>query len=249
METEIEKKFHKHMESLSRKHERSRIYVDFMDYYIAHNSESPGIRDVSDYYDKEDMQHMNNAYKAFVELMHAILQKEDWHDYIGEYYEEYILAGSKASSKGQFYTPKNISDLISKLCGTSCALSEAYDPACGSARNLLDYHSKHPDVKCTGEDLDESACKMAVINFHLHDVNGTVHWIDSLTREYMGTSWRILDNKIHVTDIEWIRATEDLCASISLLTMNDEVLQKVAQTIQNSNQEHNHVKCLDTWIK
>lgn len=251
MRDEYEKKFHEHMEALARKHERSRVYVDFMDYYIACNSESPGIRDVSDYYDEDDMQHMNNAYKSFTQLMHAILEKEDWHDYIGEYYEEYILAGNKASSKGQFYTPKSISDLLSRLCGTPCVLSEAYDPACGSARNLLDYHSKHPDVRCTGEDLDESACKMAVINFHLHGVNGVVNWIDALTREYMGTSWRVLDGQIYVTDLEYMRATEDLCGALSLLMMNDDVLQRVAQTLQDKHTppgDTGNTGGLDAWI-
>lgn len=223
--------FRRCMEQLGRMHERSKIYVDFMDYYIYMNSESPDRHDISTTYNSDEMRLFHEAYTNFRGYNQELIQEHGWYDLIGEYYEEYILASSKASNKGQFYTPRAISDLISKVCGTPVMLAEAYDPACGSARNLLDYHCKHPDVKLTGEDLDESACKMAVINFHLHGVDGVVNWIDALTREYMGTSWRIIDGQIHITDLEWICAMDDVLASVSLLQMSDETLQRVGMAL------------------
>ena len=220
---EQEQIFHEPMEQLGKMHERSKVYVDFMDYYIYQNSQSPQ-RKLPTGYKEEEMQLFDKAYHSFNDLMKSLIKEHGWYDYIGEYYEEYILAGSKASSKGQFYTPQQISELLSKIVGFDTELCEAYDPACGSARNLLDYHSRHPNVRCTGEDLDESACKMAVINFHCHNVDGVVNWIDALTREYMGVSWKILGGQIYITDLETIRAVDDVMNGVSILSLSDETI-------------------------
>lgn len=250
---EYEIRFKEAMEQLAKKHERSKVYVDFMDYYIYKNSKSLDAVKPHGYHG-EEYKHFEDAYSSFNSLMQELIKEHGWYDYIGEYYEEYVLAGSKASAKGQFYTPRAISDVLSKIVGFETSMSEAYDPACGSARNLLDYHSKHPDVRCTGEDLDESACKMAVINFHIHGVNGVVHWIDALTREYMGTSWRILKDKIYVTDIDTIRANEEIITGVTLLSLSDETLKQLITTIAKNIPQSDEVTTetkegLDTWLK
>ena len=225
-----EQKFKEAMDTLGKLHERSKVYVDFMDYYIYQNSNSPDRKLPTGYKEKEyDL--FNKAYKNFVILMKELIKEYGWYDYIGEYYEEYILAGSKASQKGQFYTPRQISSLLSRIVGFEANMNEAYDPACGSARNLVEYHSRHPTVRCTGEDLDESACKMAVINFSCHGVNGVVNWIDALTREYMGTSWKTLDGQIYITDMDWIRTNEDIFQSVSLLSLSDETFEAMCKLI------------------
>lgn len=230
----MEKQFKKAMEELSRKHERSKVYVDFMDYYIYTNSKSPE-RTSPQGYTENELQLFQKAYDTFTQLMKTLIQKYGWYDYIGEYYEEYVLAGHKASSKGQFYTPRGISDLLSKIVDCNFELGEAYDPACGSARNLLDYHSKHPSVRLLGEDLDESACKMAVINFHCHGVDGVVNWVDALTREYMGTSWRVLSGgEIFITDMEWIRAVDDVGQAVNILSLSDDTLRRLNELIVGS---------------
>ena len=250
----LDKDFDEYMEELGRKHERSKVYVDFMDYYIYMNSESSERKLPSGYTDKE-MKLFDKAYSSFVELMQKLIEKYGWYDYLGEYYEEYILAGSKASSKGQFYTPRQISSLLSELVGCDVNMNEAYDPACGSARNLCEYHSRHPNVRCTGEDLDESACKMAVVNFSCHKINGVVNWIDALTREYMGTSWKTINGEIFITDMDWIRATEDIVNAVSILTLSDDsikqLLEKVAKAFNTiDNREHNNKNrgVLDGWL-
>lgn len=221
-----EQEFRDNMELLAKKHERSKVYVDFLDYYIYQNSESPERVLPSGYADNE-MNTFNQAYVNFVKMMEELIEEQGWYDYVGEYYEEFILAGSKAKMNGQFFTPRQISSLLSEIVGCQTELNEAYDPACGSARNLCEYHSRHPGVRCTGEDLDESACKMAVVNFSCHGVNGVVNWIDALTREYMGTSWKTLNGEIYITDMDWIRATEDIMNAVSILTMSDETIQQL----------------------
>lgn len=261
----LDKEFDEYMEELGRKHERSKVYVDFMDYYIYQNSESNERKLPSGYTDKE-MKLFDKAYHSFNDLMKSLIKEHGWYDYIGEYYEEYILAGSKASSKGQFYTPRQISSLLSELVGCDMNMNEAYDPACGSARNLCEYHSRHPNVRCTGEDLDESACKMAVINFHLHGVDGVVNWIDALTREYMGVSWKILGGRIYITDLETIRAVDDVMKGVSILSLSDDTIHdmmcvvaevlgnggsdKEVTLIDSDNLEHTNKNngVLDGWL-
>lgn len=237
---DIESQFKENMEKLSRAHERSKVYVDFMDYFIYQHSNSPGVT-LPTGYKKEEMNIFQEACKAFEEIMASLINKHGWYDYIGEYYEEYVLASSKASNKGQFYTPRQISDLLSQIVGYKNEENTAYDPACGSARNLCEYHSKHPGVLCVGEDLDESACKMAVINFCCHDVNGVVRWVDALTREYFGVTWRILGGQVYVTDDSWLRAVEDIKDACTILTASDEeiatALGIVAEVISYENEE------------
>ena len=49
------------------------------------------------------------------------------------------------------------------------------------------------------EDLDETACKMAVLNLYSHSIQGSVNWINTLTREYFCT-WIISKDKITISD-------------------------------------------------
>ena len=247
---ELEKQFQQPMEQLGKMHEHSKVFVDFMDYYISQNSNSPEIS-IPQGYKESEILLFDEAYNGFQSLMNKLLEKYPWYDYIGEYYEKFVLAGSKASSKGQFYTPRAISDLLSQVTGCDCELGEAYDPACGSARNLLDYHSKHPDVRCTGEDLDESACKMAVLNFHAHGVDGVVNWVDALTREYMGTSWRIVGGKIVVTDMDWIRAVDDVVSAVNILSLSDDTIKQLCHIMlrqENTACKEEHKTGLDQWM-
>lgn len=248
---QVQKRFEQSMEQLAKTHERSKVYVDFMDYYIYQNSKSKD-KTLPHGYTEKDMQLFQEAYQSFTQYNKQQIRDHGWYDYIGEYYEEYVLAGHKASTKGQYYTPRQISQLLSDVVGHNITMNEAYDPACGSARNLLDYHSQNPDVRCTGEDVDESACKMAVINFHLHGVDGVVNWIDALTREYMGVSWRILEGMIIVTDLDWIRAVEDVRDAVSILSLSDETLARimstVAKTMPIENTSGKNSTGLDAWI-
>lgn len=204
--------FNDTMELLARKHERSIVFVHFLDYYINKNTRITTDFN-SDNYSIEELQLFEQAYNQFRILMNELLSEKGWYDYVGEYYEAFVLAGSKASDKGQFYTPRSISDLLSRITTEGGVVYEdgtAYDPACGSARTLLDFQNKHK-CNCLGEDLDESACKMAVVNFHANQVQrGQVNWIDALTREYMGKSWVVFPDKIITTDLDEIRMIQSL---------------------------------------
>ena len=248
--------FHENMEELGRKHERSKIYLDFMDYYIHEHSNSPD-RKLPRNYTPGEMILFQDALHGFKGYMEELIAEHGWYDLIGEYYEEYILAGSKASQKGQFYTPRGISKVLSDIVRVDVSLGDAYDSACGSARNLLDYHYRNPEVRCVGEDLDESACKMAVINFHLHGVDGIVNWIDALTREYMGTTWRILEDRIYITDLDTIRANDEILSCMGILMLSDETLEKICKKFFDEvrgevsptmKQDKNHGG-LDEWLR
>ncbi|WP_455645451.1 N-6 DNA methylase [Methanosphaera sp.] len=211
--------FNNSLEQVTKRHERSKVFVDFMDYYINENAYTD---EFHGNYSEEELLLFNKAYTSFVQLMNELIREHGWYDYIGEFYEAFILAGAKASEKGQFYTPRAVSDLLSRITGSnSVTLQEegtAYDCACGSARNLLHYHSVNPSCHLVGDDIDESACKMAVVNFHAHRVvRGQVNWINALTNEYMGISWVVLGDSIHVTNLDEIAVINDLVLACDVL--------------------------------
>lgn len=213
-------KFNSLMEEIAKKHERSKVFVDFLDYYI--NQHTKSTTDFHGSYDDNELNLFKKAYMEFNMLMDSLIKEYGWYDYIGEYYEAFVLAGSKASNKGQFYTPREISELLTRITSSEDNIQirkgTAYDPACGSARNLLNYHSKHADIFLHGEDLDESACKMAVVNFHCHHVlRGQVDWIDALTREYTGTSWIIFPDRIITTNLTEIQMIQTIVGATELL--------------------------------
>lgn len=196
-------------------------------------------------YTSEELELFGEAYKEYLLLMQNLLEVHGWYDYIGEYYEAFVLATSKASSKGQYYTPRGISELLTRLVNPhniTCKGDTAYDPACGSARNLLDYQYRN---KCMvhGDDVDESACKMAVVNFHSNKVvRGRVDWCNSLEGDYFGTSWIIFPECIYVTDRDWIESIESITSTYNTLCTLDSITDDDVQSLCSKLNKHGHVE-------
>ena len=64
------------------------------------------------------------------------------------------------------------------------------DCACGSGRLLLDAHQDNPSAVLIGQDLDPVACKMAVLNFYVAGVRGSIIHQNTLTGEVF-ECWRV----------------------------------------------------------
>lgn len=114
----------------------------------------------------------------------------DWADVIGDIFEQCKGKGNKQSF-GQFFTPKHVCDLMSKLVGgsNSTKLSDGrilcYDPTAGSSRTLMSAHWNaikdkdfstypHRQYFYCANDLDPLCFKMSVINFFLHGMSGEI---------------------------------------------------------------------------
>src|SRR4051812_21002176 len=101
-------------------------------------------------------------------------------DILGDAYE-YLMrhfATESGKSKGQFYTPAEVSRVIAKILGIRYAdttnNTTVYDPTCGSGSLLLkvgDEASHGRDVRVTlyGQEKDSSTAGLARMNMILHD--------------------------------------------------------------------------------
>ncbi len=97
-------------------------------------------------------------------------------DILGDAYE-YLMrhfATESGKSKGQFYTPSEVSRVIAKVIGISpantMAATTAYDPTCGSGSLLLKVAAeagKH--ITLEGQEKDVTTAGLARMNMILHD--------------------------------------------------------------------------------
>jgi len=102
--------------------------------------------------------------------------RADHDDILGDAYE-YLMrhfATESGKSKGQFYTPAEVSRVIAKVIGISprntVAATTAYDPTCGSGSLLLKVAAeagKH--ITLEGQEKDVTTAGLARMNMILHD--------------------------------------------------------------------------------
>jgi type I restriction enzyme M protein len=102
--------------------------------------------------------------------------RADNDDILGDAYE-YLMrhfATESGKSKGQFYTPSEVSRIIAKAIGISpqnaVAATTAYDPTCGSGSLLLKVAAeagKH--ITLEGQEKDVTTAGLARMNMILHD--------------------------------------------------------------------------------
>ena len=101
-------------------------------------------------------------------------------DILGDAYE-YLMrhfATESGKSKGQFYTPAEVSRVMAKVIGIGSAKTTnkttVYDPACGSGSLLLKVgdeasHDKGIKVTLYGQEKDSATSGLARMNMFLHD--------------------------------------------------------------------------------
>lgn len=97
-------------------------------------------------------------------------------DILGDAYE-YLMrhfATESGKSKGQFYTPSEVSRVIAKVIGISpqnaVASTTAYDPTCGSGSLLLKVAAEAgTHITLEGQEKDGTTAGLARMNMILHD--------------------------------------------------------------------------------
>jgi type I restriction enzyme M protein len=98
-------------------------------------------------------------------------------DILGDAYE-YLMrnfAQDSGKSKGQFYTPSEVSRILAKIIGVNASNAKGkaiYDPTCGSGSLLLKVsdESNH-QVALYGQEMDNATYSLAKMNMILHGVN------------------------------------------------------------------------------
>jgi type I restriction enzyme M protein len=106
-------------------------------------------------------------------------------DLLGDAYE-YLMrnfATQSGKSKGQFYTPSEVSRIMAKVIGISEAKRSdqtIYDPTCGSGSLLLKAHDESPKaLSIYGQEMDKATRALAKMNMILHGCPDASIWQDN----------------------------------------------------------------------
>ncbi len=142
-----------------------------------------GVIDVADFddpdklgTDKEMVERLSNLVSIFEDKgLDFSSNKADGDDILGDAYE-YLMrhfATESGKSKGQFYTPAEVSRVLAKVVGVNQAKSQEqtiYDPTCGSGSLLLKAAYETPrGITIYGQEMDNATAALAKMNMILHN--------------------------------------------------------------------------------
>ena len=198
--------FEKHFEKLARTDDASILWINWLDWVIDQNIITNHNRNL-DFKGNEEMYF--ELYQDWIQIVSDELEKGDkyYYDYLGVFYEDVIQSKYKAGTNGQFFTPQCVSKLMAKtlMQNTGGVIN---DCACGSGRLLLDASSDNPTAILIGQDLDPVACKMAVLNFYVSGVRGSIIHQNTLTLEVY-ECWRVNNYLYHGLPIPHIELVSE----------------------------------------
>ena len=156
-----------------------------------------GVIDVADFNDegklgrgKEMVDRLSNLVAIFnTPALDFRNNRAEGDDLLGDAYE-YLMrhfATESGKSKGQFYTPAEVSRIMAKVIGIGNARSasqSAHDPTCGSASLLLKAHDEAKsqtglDLALYGQEMDNATAALARMNMILHDCPTAEIWRDN----------------------------------------------------------------------
>lgn len=110
--------------------------------------------------------------------------RADDDDILGDAYEFLMrhFATESGKSKGQFYTPAEVSRILAKIIGinksNSTASTTIYDPTCGSGSLLIKVGEEaEKDVTLYGQEMDIATVALASMNMVLHNQAQNLHGI------------------------------------------------------------------------
>jgi type I restriction enzyme M protein len=160
---------------------------------LAEANELKGVIDVADFDNsdklgkgKEKVDRLSNLIGIFQnESLDFSKNKAEGDDILGDAYE-YLMrhfATESGKSKGQFYTPAEVSRVIAKVIGINQAKSQdqtIYDPTCGSGSLLLKAadEARH-GVTIYGQEMDNATAALAKMNMILHGNPTAEIWQDN----------------------------------------------------------------------
>jgi type I restriction enzyme M protein len=149
---------------------------------LAEANDLKGVIDVADFNDDDKLgrgQDMVDRLSKLIGIfenpsLNFSRNRADGDDILGDAYE-YLMrhfATESGKSKGQFYTPAEVSRVIAKVVGIGEAKSQSqtiYDPTCGSGSLLLKAAYEAPKgVTIYGQENDNATAALARMNMILH---------------------------------------------------------------------------------
>jgi type I restriction enzyme M protein len=165
---------------------------------LAEANDLKGVIDVADFNDpdklgkgKEMVDRLSNLVAIFDNPnLDFSANRAEGDDLLGDAYE-YLMrhfATESGKSKGQFYTPAEVSRVMAKVVGVGTAKSASqtiHDPTCGSGSLLLKAHDEARsaaglDLALYGQEMDNATSALARMNMILHDCPTAEIWKDNV---------------------------------------------------------------------
>ena len=150
---------------------------------IAKLAEANGLRnviDLADFNDEEKLgkgKEMQDRLSKLVTIFNDLDfrgSRAEGDDLLGDAYE-YLMrhfATESGKSKGQFYTPAEVSRILAKVVGINATTRQdqtVYDPACGSGSLLLKVAAEAPrGITIYGQEKDNATWALSKMNMILH---------------------------------------------------------------------------------
>ncbi len=167
---------------------------------LAEKNDLKGVIDVADWNDadklgkgKDMVDRLSNLVAIFDNpALDFRGNRADGDDLLGDAYE-YLMrhfATESGKSKGQFYTPAEVSRIMAKIIGVGSAkvaTQTIHDPTCGSGSLLLKAHDEAKsatslDLAVYGQEMDNATKALARMNLILHNCDtGEVHQDNTLS--------------------------------------------------------------------
>jgi|APLak6261673822_1056097.scaffolds.fasta_scaffold01620_2 type I restriction enzyme M protein len=160
---------------------------------LAEANDLKGVIDVADFNDadklgkgKEMQDRLSNLVSIFDSPgLNFSNNRAEGDDILGDAYE-YLMrhfATESGKSKGQFYTPAEVSRIMAKVIGINETKSQSqtiYDPTCGSGSLLLKAADESKTgVTIYGQEMDNATAALAKMNMILHDNPTAEIWQDN----------------------------------------------------------------------
>jgi type I restriction enzyme M protein len=164
---------------------------------LAEKNELKGVIDLADWNDsdklgkgKEMVDRLTNLVSIFdTPALDFRSNRAEGDDLLGDAYE-YLMrhfATESGKSKGQFYTPAEVSRIMARVIGIGEATKSSqtvYDPTCGSGSLLIKAHDEAKarsglELASYGQEMDNATWALARMNMILHDCATAEIWKDN----------------------------------------------------------------------
>jgi type I restriction enzyme M protein len=178
---------------------------------LAAANDLKGVIDVADFNDedklgkgKEMQERLSNLVSIFEDsALDFSKNRAEGDDLLGDAYE-YLMrhfATESGKSKGQFYTPAEVSRIMAKVIGIRAADSPEttiYDPTCGSGSLLLKAADEaQVKISIYGQEMDNATAALARMNMILHDNPAAEIWKDN---SLSSPHWKEHDGRLKAFD-------------------------------------------------
>ena len=176
---------------------------------LAEKNDLKGVIDVADFNDEDklgkgkEMQDRLSKLVGIFEGLNLTGNRADGDDLLGDAYE-YLMrhfATESGKSKGQFYTPSEVSRILAKVIGIHSDTPQdctVYDPTCGSGSLLLKVNDEAPrGLSIFGQENDNATSALARMNMILHDSSTAKIWKGNTLTD---PQWKEANGKLKTFD-------------------------------------------------